>query len=120
MIDRQQQVDAFLHGFFQQLAGQFDSVFFNQGFTDGVTLGAQEGIGHAAADDQGIDFLQQVLDYGDLVADLGAAEHRNKRMIGIGEGLAEVEQFLLQQEAGDRRLHRITSYNVCYTKLLRI
>jgi len=67
---------------------------------DRAPLCLEEGIGHAAADDEGVDLVEQVLDHRDLVADLGAAEHGDERVVGIGEGLAKVEQFLLEQQAG--------------------
>ncbi len=48
-------------------------------------------------------FLQQVLDHGDLVADLGAAQDGDVRMLRILGRLAQVLQLLFHQEAGDRR-----------------
>ena len=42
----------------------------------------------------------QVVDDADLVADLGSAEDRHKRLLRMAERLAQVFQFLLHQQAG--------------------
>ena len=68
-----------------------------------IALGCEEGIGHAAADDELVALGQQILDDGDLVADLGATEDGDVGMLGIGGGAAQVLEFLLHEEAGDCR-----------------
>ncbi len=100
MIDGQQELDLALLRFGEQLLGEFDFVFFQQRFADLFTLGLEEGVSHAAADEEGIDLLHQVADDFDFVADLGAAEDGNERAGGIGHGLAHVLEFFFHEQAG--------------------
>src|SRR5690606_11425114 len=59
----------------------------------------EEGVGHAAADDHAVDLVEQVLDQLDLVGDLGPAEDRQERPLGVLERLAEVLELLLHEQA---------------------
>ena len=45
----------------------------------------EEGVGHAAADDQMIDLADEMAEHGELGRDLGAADHRRDRPLGIAE-----------------------------------
>ena len=63
-----------------QLGRQFDLVGFQQRLADLLALRLQEGVGHAAADDERVHLGQQVADDADLVADLGAAQNRQERL----------------------------------------
>ena len=76
---------------------------FDQAVLHGIALGSQEGIGHAAADDQLVALGQQILNDRDLVADLGAAQDGNVGMLRIGGGATQVLQLLFHQETGDGR-----------------
>ena len=64
-----------------------------------VALGLQEGVGHAAADDQRVDLLQQVGDDVQLVCNLGAAQNSGEGTLGIVHGVAEILDLLLHQVA---------------------
>ena len=44
----------------KQLLGEFDFIGFDQGFADFLSLGLQEGVSHASADDQGVHFGHQI------------------------------------------------------------
>ena len=66
----------------------------------------EEGAGHGAAEQDGVDLGQQRLDQIDLAADLGAAEHRDERALRLVQRLAEIAQLLLHEEARDRRLEQ--------------
>jgi hypothetical protein len=58
----------------------------------------EERVGHRPADDQLVDLRQQVLDHGQLVADLGAAEDRDEGTVRLGQHLAERGELLLHQQ----------------------
>ena len=47
-----------------------------------VALGDEEGVGHAAADDERVDLVHQVLEHLDLARHLGAADDRRERVLG--------------------------------------
>ncbi len=84
----------------QELFREFDLVFFYQRFAGGFALRFQEGVGHAAADDQHVDFGQQVLDDADLVADFGSAEDGDKGTLGILKCTTQIFQLFFHQQAG--------------------
>jgi hypothetical protein len=65
----------------------------------------QERVGHRAADQQRVDFAEQVLDDFEFVRHLGAAENGDKRAIRIVERLAEIFHFVGHEKAGDRIRH---------------
>ncbi len=56
-----------------------DAVALEQALADGVALGHEERVGHAAADHEGVDAVHEVLEDVDLAADLGAADDRRER-----------------------------------------
>ena len=72
----QQQLHAVLPGLFKHIQGVVQLVVFAQALADAAALGLGKGVGHAAADDDGVGLIQQVVDDADLVADLRAAQHR--------------------------------------------
>ena len=68
-----------------------------------MPLGAKEGEGHSAADEQAVDLAEERLDERQLVGDLGAAQDRDE---GPGGGVEDAPQdleFLLHEEPGHRR-----------------
>ena len=88
-----------------RLLGQVHLVGLDEALADGLALGQEEGVGHRAADEDACRTLpQQVLDDVDLVGDLGPAEDRHERPGGLGDGVAEELEFLLDQEADDAGL----------------
>ena len=64
------------------LAGQ---LMLAQRLADIHAARGEEGVGHAAADDQMIDLADQMAEHGELGRDLGAADHRRDRPLGIAE-----------------------------------
>ena len=76
---------------------------FHQAVLHVQALGGQEGIRHAAADDELVAFGEQGFHNQDLVADLCAAENGNIGMFRIGDGAPKIFQFLFHQETGDSR-----------------
>jgi len=100
-VDRQQELDALLLGLLHHFPAIVDLLGVEEALADAAALGGEEGIGHAAADDEGVDLVEQVVDDVQLVGDLGAAEDCHKRALGIGQGLAHDADFLLDEEAAD-------------------
>ena len=99
-IDRQQELDALFFGLFDHFERVGALVFFQKGLADLAALRLGEGVGHAAADDDGVGLVEEVIDDGDLVADLRAAEHGDERALGIVERLAHDLKLLGNKETG--------------------
>ena len=51
VVDREQKIDFTLTSLFYHLVRKIELVVFADGSTNGLTLGLEEGVGHAAADD---------------------------------------------------------------------
>ena len=101
VVDRNQELDALGFGFFHHLFRKVNLVRFEQRGADRVAERGEEGVRHAAADDQGIDLLHQVGDDADLIGDLGAAEDRDEGSLRVFQRAADVFEFLLDQETAD-------------------
>lgn len=79
-VDRQQDLLAGGCGLLGVTGAGFDLLSVQQRAADLVAaLRLQEGVGHAAADDQGVGDLQQVVDHGQFVGDLGATRKLRRR-----------------------------------------
>ena len=100
-VNGQQELHAGLLGLLQCGLGQVQLVLLAQGGANGVALGLEEGIGHAAADDQGVNFREQVVNNTYLVGDLRAAQDCHKGALGLGEGAAHDGDLLLDKVAAD-------------------
>ena len=100
-VHRQQELDALGLGLGHHFLTIVDLLVVHQGLADVVALGGQEGEGHAAADDQGVHLLQQVVDHVQLVGDLGTAQDGHEGTLRIGQSLAHDGNFLLHQVAAD-------------------
>ena len=77
-----------------------DAVWFGQGRADRLALREQKGVGHAAADDQHIHLVEQTIDDLDLVGDLGPADDRDERALGVVQQLAERADLAVDEIAG--------------------
>ena len=102
-IGGQQQFDALLLGLLDHVQGILLPVSLQQRVADLSALSSCEGVSHAAADDDGISDLQQVVDDADLGRDLGAAQNGDQRTLGSSQSAADDLQLLLNQEAGHSR-----------------
>ena len=98
-IHRQQDLDILYVSFRHDAFGFFNLVLLHQGLAHGDAPGCQEGVGHAAADEQCVHFAQQVDDHTDLIRYFCATDDRGKRMRRIGYGTADEADFFFQQEA---------------------
>ena len=99
-VHGEEQLDALLLGLLHHLAGVLNPVLLQQGLAHLGALGLGEGVGHAAADDDGVGDVQQVVDDADLGGHLGAAQDSHQGALGVGQGAAHDLQLLLDQEAG--------------------
>ncbi len=91
--------DDFAAGFGEQGFGEIDFVLFGEALADGFALGEEKGVGHGAADEDGVGLGQQILDPGDFVRNFGAsAEDGDEGAVGVIEGFAEEFDFFFDQE----------------------
>ena len=103
VVDGEQDLDALLLGLLEHLTGALDPVLFLEGLTDGQALSQEEGVGHAATDDQGISGVDEVIENADLGGNLGTADDGDEGALGLGEDAGQRVDLLLEQEAGDGR-----------------
>ena len=78
-IDRQQDLAAGGLGLLHDLAGGVDEVLLAERLADIDAARGEEGVGHAAADDEDVDLLHEVAEQVELGRDLGAADDRHDR-----------------------------------------
>ena len=102
-INRQEQLNALVSSLLEQAECQLDLVFLAERGADLAALCLGEGVGHAAADDDGVALVDQVLDNADLVGNLSAAQDCNERTSRVAQSLAHDGDFLLDQEAAYSR-----------------
>ena len=100
-VDGQQELNALFFGLLHHLTTVVDLLIVQQGGAHTIALGCQEGIRHAAADNQGVHLFEQIVDDVQLVGDLGAAQNGDKRTLGISQSLAHDADFLGNQEAAN-------------------
>jgi hypothetical protein len=100
VVERKQKTDALGPGFVERGLRDVDLVGLDQRFAGGLTLGVEEGVGHASADDDGVCFVEEVVDDLDLVGYLCASDDGDERLVRFGEGLPEVGQLFLHQQSG--------------------
>ena len=98
-IHGQQQLYALGLGLLDHILGVVHPVGFQQAVAHLAAHGGREGVGHAAADDDGVGDLQQVVDDADLAGHLAAAQDGHQGALGAGNGAAQELQLLLDQEA---------------------
>src|SRR5215469_9628515 len=102
VIDRQEEAKTgtITHNFggFEGFTREVDFVLFNQRLPNFESLGAQEGISHAAANEQSIDFLKQILNYANLIADFRSAQNGNERPRRILQHFAQILELLFHKQ----------------------
>ena len=103
VVDRDHEFDALGLGVGHDLAGQLNLVLLQNRIADAVSQRLHKGIGHTAADNQGVHLVQQVGDDADLVRNLRAAEDGDKGALRIFQSAAHDLDFLLDQVAADGR-----------------
>ena len=105
-VDRQDQFDAALLGLGEEALHLVELVGLQQRLADLVALGLEEGVRHAAADEQPVDLGQQVRDDAELVGHLRAAEHDHVGPLHVVGQLLQHVQLGQHQATGVRREHR--------------
>src|SRR6266481_3122062 len=98
VIHGKQQCEFLLLGFFTQTPREVQFVVFDQRLADGLAVGIEEGVRHAAANEHGVGNFHQVFDDFDFVADFGPTENRDEGTRGIGHGFAEVGQLFFHEQ----------------------
>lgn len=88
-VDREDQLDAVGLGAGHVLLDDVHLVLLEQGDADLVALGVEEGVGHAAADEEAVGLAEQLVDDGELVGDLGAAEDDHVGALDLGGQLLQ-------------------------------
>ena len=88
------------------MRGELDARLLDQRVAGLVALRREEAEAHRAADQDRVGDLQERVDHGDLVADLGAAEHDHERVLGVLDDAAQRRDLAFEQQAGDRRRRR--------------
>src|SRR5262245_38382663 len=78
-VDRQYELTAFGLRFGHDLACGRQEIALAQRFAHGMSACGQEGVGHAAADDESVDFCKQVAEQIELGRYLGSADDRRER-----------------------------------------
>ena len=102
-IGRQHEFDAVLLSALDVALDGLDLILFQQGGADLEALGLEEGVNHAAANDQTVGLVEQVFDHTELVGDLGTAEHDGQRAFRLNGSAGQSLDFLLDQQAGSSR-----------------
>jgi len=80
-----------------------ETVRFAQRLADRLLLRGEERVRHAAADQDRVALVEQVVDHEQFVRDLGAAEDRDQRPFGLREHASERVDLRLEQPARRRR-----------------
>ncbi len=99
-VGRQHEGHALRLGQGQDAGRVLHPVTFEQALADGPALGHQEGVGHAAADDEGVDAIHEVLEDPELVRDLGTADDGRERLGRRLEQRRERDDLALHEQAG--------------------
>ncbi len=102
-VDRQDDAALGPVGVRQDLARRVGHVLLAQRLADGLALREQEGVGHAAADDQDVDLVDQVAEQLELGGDLRAADDGRDRTLRIAERDRERLELRLHGAAGKGR-----------------
>ena len=99
-IDRQHDLAPGGSCFGEDSARGHDEVGLAERLADGFALRRQERVGHAAADDQRVDFRQQIAEEIELGRNLGAADDRRHRPLRRMQGLLQRLELGLHGAAG--------------------
>ena len=104
-VERKDDLHVVLRGLQEHLTAVFELRVVDQRLADLAALGLDEGVGHAAADDEGIGFGQKVLDDVELVRDLGAAEDGDEGSLRVFDRIAEIFDLFGNEIAGNGFIH---------------
>ena len=88
-IHRQVEAHARGLGLGEDFPGCLQRLILHQGIANRMALGLEEGVGHTAADEQGIGPAEEVTDDPDLVRDLGPAQDDDKGVLRCLQRLSQ-------------------------------
>ena len=100
-------------GLLHEISGEIETILVLQGFAHVVAFRCDEGIRHAAADQDDIGFFHQIRDDLDLVADLRAADDGSERTLRLFDNAVKEIDFFLQQQSGYHRHQLADTGNGC-------
>jgi len=106
MIHRKEQREFLLLRFSTKMAGKINLVIFHKRFADGLAIGFEERVSHAAADEHGVGNHHQIFDNFDFVADFRSAQDGHEGARGIRDRFAEISQFLFHEQASGSLLDK--------------
>jgi hypothetical protein len=105
VVDGEEEVDAARLRLLEDGAREVELVLLHLRLADRDALCLQERVRHRAADADRVGLRDEVLEHLDLVGHLGAAQDRDERLRRVREGLPEVLDLLLDEEAGRLLFH---------------
>ena len=100
-IDGKEELLAHILRLLDHVAAVVELFVVDEGSADRAALRLQEGVCHAAADDERIALFKQVVDDVELVCDLRTAEDGDEGADGMLEGVCHDGELLLDEEAAD-------------------
>src|SRR5436189_231596 len=83
-------IEVAARGLGEQFARELDLVCLHERAADFAALRLEECIGHAAANEHGVNFIEQVADDADLVADFGAAQDGDEGALRRADDAAQI------------------------------
>ena len=100
VVDGKDDLDALLLRLLEEGLGGVDIVGLEEALADLAAQDTDEGVGHAAADDDRVTGPDEGLEDGDLAGDLAAADDGDEGLGGVLEERSHELDLLLDQEAG--------------------
>ena len=73
----------------------------DEGSADFAALGLDEGISHAAADEEGVAFFEEVGDDVQFIGNLGAAQNGDEGVLGMFQRIGHDGEFLFDEESAN-------------------
>ncbi len=99
-VHREDDLDALALGVGEDASGLLDHVVLGEALADGLALGQEERVRHAAAEDEDVDLREELVEDLELARDLRPADDRRKRPLGVLHELREHLDLALHQEPG--------------------
>src|SRR5579862_3846783 len=107
MIGWKQELHVAMFRILQNLAGEVELVIFDAALANLHALGFEERISHGAADDEGIDFVEQILNDCYFIADSATPENGDKGSFGMLHSSAQVFELFFHEQTGGRFLNKL-------------
>ena len=98
-LDGKVDVDALLLGLGENLQSLGHELILMKGIADLAALGLDEGVSHAAADDEVVHLVEHVLEHCELAGYLGAADDSGEGVLGVLKHVVDSLDLTLHQVA---------------------